>query len=204
MPRTAEANQQIRIERKRQILQGAANVFARKGLSDATIADIAAQAGVSHGLLYRHFASKEDVFAAIIGQSLNESMNLAQAALEQSGTPWERIRWITTQIFPGESLGGRPDYFSVVLYALTNEGVPEPVRKQATKQGETIYKVIRQFIVEGQEVGQVVSGNPDHLTRLYLSCIQGLVIGSTFSRQSEPDQPSVDLVLRVLQPCSSQ
>ncbi len=202
MPRTAEANQQIRAERKRQVLQAAASVFARKGLSDATIADIAAQAGVSHGLLYRHFASKEDVFAAIIEQSLHEAMNLAQAALEYSGTPWERIHWITTQIFPVESLGGRPDYFSVVLYALTNESVPEQVRQQAAKQGETIYRVIRQFIVEGQAEGQVVAGNPDQLTRLYLSCIQGLVIGSTFSRQPDPGQPSIELVLRVLQPCT--
>ena len=202
MPRTAEANQQIRAERKRKILQAAANVFARKGLSDATIADIAAKAGMSHGLLYRHFASKEDVFAAIIEQSLYEAMNLAQAALEYSGTPWERIRWITTHIFPVKSLGGRPDYFSVVLYALTNESVPEQVRQRATKQGETIYRVIRQFIVEGQAVGQVVAGNPDQLTRLYLSCIQGLVIGSMFSRQPEPGLPSVELVLRVLQPCT--
>jgi AcrR family transcriptional regulator len=200
MPRTAEANQQIRAERRQQILQAAANVFARKGLSDATIADIAAKAGISHGLLYRHFASKEEVFAAIIEQSLYEAVNLAQAAQEYSGTPWERIRWLTTQIFPHESLRGRPDYFSVVLYALTNEKVPEQVRKQAVKQGETIYMVTRQLIVEGQAIGQVVSGNPDQLTRLYLSCIQGLVIGSMFSKQSEPGQFFVELVLRVLQP----
>ncbi len=203
MPRTAEANQQIREERKRQILHAAASVFARKGLSDATIADIAAQAGVSHGLLYRHFAGKEDVFAAIIEQALADSMQLAQAAQAQPGTPWERICWITAQILPGESLGRRSDYFSVVLYALTNENVSGPVHAQAIKQGEIIYKVVRQFIVEGQEAGQVASGNPDHLTRLYLSCIQGLVVSSTFSRQPELDLPSIDLVLRVLHPGST-
>lgn len=199
MPRTAEAYQQIRAERKEQILRAAANVFARKGLADATISDIAARAGVSHGLLYRHFASKEEVFAAVVDQAYSEAVRLAQFALAQPGTPWEHICWITTQIFPGEPLGKRPDYFFVVLHALTYEGVPEQVREQAAKQGDIIYNVIHQFILDGQQVGQVASGNPDQLTTLYLSCIQGLVLRSTFSRRQQSTFPSTEMLLRILQ-----
>src|SRR5579883_985671 len=55
MPRTEEANQRIREERKEQVIWAAAQVFARKGLSDTRIVDIAAAAGISHGLAYRYF-----------------------------------------------------------------------------------------------------------------------------------------------------
>jgi len=70
--------------------------------------------------------------------------------LAQPGTPWERLHWITTQVFPGQQLGRRPDYFLVVLHALTNEDVPEHVRERAAQQGGIIYGAIRQLIVDGQ------------------------------------------------------
>lgn len=199
MPRTEEAYQQIRAERKKQILQAAANVFARKGLADATITDIAAAAGISHGLLYSHFASKEDLFAVVIEQSFAEAERLARFAMAQPGTPWERIHWLTAQIFPGEPLGKRPDFFFVVLHALTHEGVPEHVQELAAQQGELIYNVLRQFILDGQQAGQVISGDPDQLVTLYLSCVQGLVLGSVFSRRPKSTFPSMDMVLRILQ-----
>lgn len=199
MPRTEAVYQQIRAERKEQILGAAASVFARKGFADATITDIAAAAGVSHGLLYRHFVSKEDVFAALIEQALSQAIRLAEYAVAQPGTPWERICWLTAQIFPGEPLGKRPDYFFVVLHALTHEDVPERVRVQAAKQADLIYNVLRQFIVAGQQAGQVVAGDPDQLATLYLSCVQGLVLESRFARRPASTFPSTEMTLRILQ-----
>ncbi|HEV2658967.1 MAG TPA: TetR/AcrR family transcriptional regulator [Ktedonobacteraceae bacterium] len=198
MPRTEEANQQIRAERRGQIIHAAASVFARKGLASATITDIAAQAGISHGLLYRHFASKEEVFAAIVDQAADEAIRLAQTAQAQPGTAWERIRWISERIFPGASLGRRPDYFFIVLYALTNEDVPASVREQAARQGKIIYDVMYQFIAEGQEAGDVVAGDSAQITTLYLSCIQGLVLRGSFSRHPGPTFPSIEMLLGVL------
>jgi AcrR family transcriptional regulator len=199
MPRTQEAYQNIRATRREQILQAAARVFARRGLADTTVAEIAVTAGVSHGLLYRHFASKDEVFAAIVEQSLGQARQLAQAALVQPGTGWDRLRWITTHIFPGRPLGNRPQYFLVVLYALTNESVPEHVHRMALQQGESIHEVIRQFIVEGQQSGHVRSGDPEQLTVLFLSCIQGLVLDETFRQRTEATFPTVDMVLHILQ-----
>jgi AcrR family transcriptional regulator len=49
MVRSKEANQRIRTEQRKRILDAARIVFARKGLA-ATMDDIAERAGVSHGL----------------------------------------------------------------------------------------------------------------------------------------------------------
>lgn len=51
-------------ERRRQILAAALRVFARRGFHGATTRLIAEEAGVAEALLYRHFASKHDLFVA--------------------------------------------------------------------------------------------------------------------------------------------
>lgn len=50
----------------RQILDGARTVFLADGFDGASMSDIARAAGVSKGTLYVYFASKEDLFAALI------------------------------------------------------------------------------------------------------------------------------------------
>src|SRR5215217_6740993 len=56
-------------ERRRAILDAAVRVFARKGAHATRVGDIAAEAGVSHGLLYHYFRSKEDVLETIFSET---------------------------------------------------------------------------------------------------------------------------------------
>src|SRR5258708_29557650 len=94
MPRTEEENQIIREERRKRLLNVAAQVFARKGLAGTRIADIAAAGEMSQGLIFRYFASKEDVFAAVIERALQGSTRLAEAALQQPYSPLGKLRWL--------------------------------------------------------------------------------------------------------------
>ena len=53
-------------DRRRQLLMSAIECFARKGFSGTKTKDIAAAAGVSEAILFRHFATKEDLYHAIL------------------------------------------------------------------------------------------------------------------------------------------
>src|SRR5579884_4066397 len=53
-------------DRRRQLLEVAVEVFSRKGFAGTKTKDIAAAAGVSEAILFRHFASKEDLYHAIL------------------------------------------------------------------------------------------------------------------------------------------
>src|SRR6266436_6694640 len=53
-------------DRRRQLLKAAIESFAQKGFSGTKTKDIAAAAGVSEAILFRHFASKEDLYHAIL------------------------------------------------------------------------------------------------------------------------------------------
>jgi len=48
------------------ILESAAEMFADRGPAAASIRDIAAQARVNHGLVFRHFGTKEQLVAAVL------------------------------------------------------------------------------------------------------------------------------------------
>lgn len=53
-------------ERRKQLIEVATRLFADRGFDATTTAGIAAGAGVSEPILYRHFKSKQDLFTAIV------------------------------------------------------------------------------------------------------------------------------------------
>ena len=53
-------------DRRRQLIDVAIQVFARNGFGGTKTKDIAAAAGVSEAIVFRHFASKEDLYHAIL------------------------------------------------------------------------------------------------------------------------------------------
>src|ERR1700744_5973212 len=68
------------------VLQAASELFAEKGPAATSIREVAARAGVNHGLLHRHFGSKRQLLAATL-QYLADSA----ATLHDSGAPAERL-----------------------------------------------------------------------------------------------------------------
>lgn len=58
-------------DRRHQLVEVALDVFSRQGFRGATTKEIAAQAGVAEGLIFRHFPSKEALYAAVLDSRLN-------------------------------------------------------------------------------------------------------------------------------------
>lgn len=54
------------------ILAAAVRVFARKGYHTSRVGDIAAEAGIAHGLLYHYFSSKEEVLHTVFRENWSE------------------------------------------------------------------------------------------------------------------------------------
>ena len=62
-------------------------------------------------------------------------------------------------------------------------------------------KVGNKLIVEGQEAGQVVAGNPDQLVIAIQSCLQGFAIEAAFQQDhTDGNLPNAQMLLRLLQP----
>ncbi|HEU5215434.1 MAG TPA: TetR/AcrR family transcriptional regulator [Gaiellaceae bacterium] len=73
-------------DKRRQLLDAAVRVFARKGFHASRVGDIAEEAGVAHGLLYHYFESKDQVLEAVFHE--NWSVLLARiASVEETDEP---------------------------------------------------------------------------------------------------------------------
>ncbi|MBA4180189.1 MAG: hypothetical protein C0506_06320 [Anaerolinea sp.] len=58
--------------RRRSIVMAACSVFSRKGVESATMAEIAAEAGLSPGAIYRYFENKEELAKGCMGENAHE------------------------------------------------------------------------------------------------------------------------------------
>ncbi|NLY91762.1 MAG: TetR family transcriptional regulator [Firmicutes bacterium] len=154
-PRNKEQNQQIREERREEILQAALRVFACKGLAAAKISDIAHAAGLSHGLVYHYFRSKNEIFTELVRRAFEASLGVFAYAAQVEGDPWERLRALTETILSGAFEGEGPYYFLMVIQAYTSDSVPQEV-KDLVKEKELLYReYLMPLVVEGQKLGRI-------------------------------------------------
>jgi AcrR family transcriptional regulator len=88
--RQAEAERNDRL-----VLEAARAVVASKG-PDATVADIAAVAGVGMGSLYRRYGSKDDLLRHVCTLAMNETIQAAERALA-AADPWTGLTEYVTE-----------------------------------------------------------------------------------------------------------
>lgn len=81
-----------REQRQRQIILATMRVLARKGYANTMVSDVAAEAGISHGLVLFHFESKERLLAATLLHMSDEYRSNWTQALARSGpSPAEQL-----------------------------------------------------------------------------------------------------------------
>jgi AcrR family transcriptional regulator len=71
------------------ILEAASKVLTRQGYARTTIKEVAAEAGVSRGLLHYYFKNKEEMLFMVVRGSVEDSLQLTETVLSQSRTTGE-------------------------------------------------------------------------------------------------------------------
>jgi AcrR family transcriptional regulator len=77
---------------REQIMAGAQQAFATSGYRATSVPAIARHAGVSVGLIYRYFSSKEELFLSVCQQSSEAQLNELASLLAQIADPRMRLR----------------------------------------------------------------------------------------------------------------
>ncbi len=135
-------------DKRRQLLDAAVRVFARKGFHASRVGDIAEEAGVAHGLLYHYFRSKDQVLEAVFHE--NWSILLARiAGVEESGEPAaDQIRHIAAIVL--RTWLHLPDVVRVVVREFGRS--PELAERisELTLPIEAIQRVIARGIERGE------------------------------------------------------
>ncbi len=82
-PRTKEQVEEIREASKSKILEAALELFAMSGYDSTSISKIAEKAGVSKGLMYNYFTSKEDLLKGLIDHMNKEESNIMGEVMDE-------------------------------------------------------------------------------------------------------------------------
>jgi AcrR family transcriptional regulator len=138
--------------RPAEILAAALASFAERGFAATRLEDVAARAGVTKGTLYLYFPSKEELFKAVVRQSLVPNIARAETMLAQSDEPsallLERLltQWVELSTTPLSALpklifteaGNFPDLARFYLDEVAGRGLAliQRVLQRGIERGE--------------------------------------------------------------------
>lgn len=161
-------------ERKKQILEAAATVFAKKGFADARMEDIAIEAGLSKATLYLYFKSKDDIIAAILDQFYNRGMQDLQMLQGYEGSISDLLL-LLTRFFGAEAeqmMSMLPIAFEFYALAARREDVRGFIKEYFRNYREGLAALVQM----GIERGEFRAVDPNE-TAIVLSAIyEGLAV----------------------------
>lgn len=166
-PRSKKENEKIKAARKKSLRDAALEIFASHGYHNSTISVIAGKAGVSKGLVYNYYKSKEDLLKAIVTEMMDESMEYVQQ-IEDAQSIREKIHLLLT--FSLEFVEANPKLMRLWL-ALTLQ--PDATKIMKEQSSEMTKKMIG-YLIKLLKSAEVT--NPEGETYILSATLDGLAV----------------------------
>lgn len=170
-PRTESEFEKLRLDRKNQIMDTALELFAREGYHQATVSKIAARAGISKGLIYNYFASKEELLDAILTKGIDLFIESFDPDKDGNLTG-EEFEYFVEGLF--SILNKYKKFFKLYMSVLSQ---PEAIKIIKTKF-EEIYKFYMQMLT--QYFNRIGSRNPEAEAKLFWAVVDGVMFHFLF------------------------
>ena len=145
-------------ERKQQLLDAAARLFAEQGYAATRVVDIVEAAGVAKGLFYWYFENKEALFRELAAE-IRRRLRRQQAAAIDDDAP-ALVRILQGTVASVRFMAENAPFFS--LLEVEGRNVSEVLR-QGTEQH---LHDVSLLIVDGQKDGTVTNDDPADLLAL--------------------------------------
>ncbi|WP_176593900.1 TetR/AcrR family transcriptional regulator [Sphingobium sp. EM0848] len=143
-PATSPGSNDEGSSRRRQILDIAAQLFARKGYRGTSMRDIGEQAGVLGGSLYHHIKSKDALFVELHNAALDGAADRIRDAVERKDDPWGRLEAACAALL---DIQLAPDSLTTPMMNDFRE-VPEQVRAQLIARRDRFEEQFRSLVAE--------------------------------------------------------
>lgn len=177
MPRNLEANQKMRDDRRDAILSAAARLFATRGLAATRVSDIARAVGMSQGLLYHYFPSKEEIFTDIVRTALTKTSAAARDLERAPLPPRAKLETMIEQVLAGvEHSQDFVWYSSLITIAGVSDAVPDEARAIIRRERDVPYRVVERIVRAGQNEGLVRHAPAGEIAFAFWTLIKGLAL----------------------------
>ena len=204
MTETERRHEQLRHERRRQILDAALVEFAEKGFRDANVSAIASRANVSQGTIYWYFESKQALFLELLANVFAEVVQPLDEVLGNTVlTPLERLRQAfrtSLALFRGNT-----DKLRLLLNLWSRPALFGPEAEETLLLDriyrEQILPSLGRVIQEGMDAGEIAPVDPEALTVTLAALVDGLMLYSLIWPEGPVSDERLEAVmLHLLQP----
>jgi AcrR family transcriptional regulator len=169
-------------DRPREICAAALDVFAEKGFAAAKLDEIAKRAGVSKGTLYLYFEDKEQLFRAVVRDTVVPNVENLRAAIIQTGLPFADL----VRLFLGQfvEIANRVPIGAVAKMVISeSRNFPELAKVWHDEVVSKGIGTLTALIEMGQAKGEVRDGD----ARLHAFTLMGpMLMGLLYRETLEP------------------
>lgn len=161
-----------RVERRQQILECGLDMIVSRGFEATRIRDIADKLQISVGLFFNYFESKETLYEELVKIGLSGPASVLELNTEEI-EPIVLFEKMTEAIF--ESLRNNSitaKMFLLMAQTIRSETAPNSVKKLVADFD--VVTPLLPIIREGQQRGQIKSGDPTALAIAYWGAVQGI------------------------------
>ena len=190
-PRTKAQLEAVKEAAREKILDAGLLLFARKGVAATGVTEIAREAGVSLGLLYHYYTSKEELFAALVKMAM-EGAKETLTTCQEAGSAKEQIQKISRLACGVLQRENRTAYYFLLLIQAGLAGLSPSAQGQGLLKGADVgapFGILQRLVKEGQAQGTVKAGEPRQLAQLYWAAFQGLCLYKVTMRGFLPPDP---------------
>lgn len=172
MPRSKKISEAMRTAAREKILTASKDLFLEKGITSTSVKEIAQTAGVSNGLLYHYFRTKEEIFETLVKEAMLEQAQIGNFLMD--GDTVSNLKNFIHTILDAVAENGE---FIRVMNLFTNSfigNIDFPGREDVTEGNDVFHKQVADFIKKGQTEGVFREGNPMAMAQLLLIMINGI------------------------------
>lgn len=119
VPNQASSRVARQDNRRAQLLDAAAKLFAERGFHATSMRDIAKTVGMLSGSIYYHFESKDEMLLAVYEEGLRRVTEMVEAAVAQQSDSWQRLEAACAAHL--QALIAHRDYTQVMIRTLPDE-----------------------------------------------------------------------------------
>ena len=190
--------------RREQIVQAAFRVAMREGLEQLTIRQVAAEAGLSNGLVFFHFKSKEVLLLALLDQLLDALFETWE--VPEDTPPAERLlAWLQSDLHDLSQYEQGHDelklFFSYWTLASHDPTIAERLRAAQQRSRQTLLPIVQAVIDSEPERFRHVTS--EGLVSVVLAITQGSALQALLNNQPVDAEHTLSVLRALLLPSSS-
>lgn len=177
------------VTKQEAILEAASRVFAAKEFHQVLIDEVAAEAGIGKGTVYRYFQTKEDLYFSTILRGLDRLHEILSAALPQEPSPVRRLERIAR-----ETLSFFWNQRSLLMLLYRDERRMTARREELRARRDRILRLVQEAVLQGIERREFRGIDARIGAEMFLGMIRGV---NLFRREDDKLDVLVSEVMAV-------